>query len=118
MTISERIFELLKQRGMTQKEFSNRTDIGQSTISDWKRKKTNPSADKILTICEVLEVSPEELLSGKEPVRVKGRKQGFYVVEKTSELGGLIREYEGMDQFQRERLLGYLHALQEFGKKE
>ena len=38
MTISENIFELLKRRGMSQKEFSERTGIAQSTISDWKRK--------------------------------------------------------------------------------
>ena len=54
MIISEKIFALLEQRGMSQKEFSERTGISQSTISDWKRKQTNPSADKILKICEVL----------------------------------------------------------------
>ena len=52
--ISEKIFELILRNGMTQKEFSEETGISQSTISDWKRKGTNPSADKILKICEVL----------------------------------------------------------------
>ena len=46
--ISEKIFELILRNGMTQKEFSEETGISQSTISDWKRKGTNPSADKIL----------------------------------------------------------------------
>lgn len=54
--ISEKIFELILRNGMTQKEFSEETGISQSTISDWKRKGTNPSADKILKICEVLKV--------------------------------------------------------------
>ena len=44
----------MEQRGISQKEFANRTGISQSTISDWKRKKTNPAADKIMKICEVL----------------------------------------------------------------
>ena len=39
-TISDRIFELLKERGMSQKEFAEKTGIAESTISDWKRKKT------------------------------------------------------------------------------
>ena len=56
MMISERIFVLLDRKGMTQKEFSKQTGISQSTISEWKRKNTNPSADKILKICEVLHV--------------------------------------------------------------
>ena len=47
MTISERIFELLEKRGMSQKEFSEKTGIAQSSISDWKRKKTNPVSEHI-----------------------------------------------------------------------
>ena len=43
-------------------DFSKATGIAQSTISDWKRKKTNPSADKIMIICNVLKVTPYELL--------------------------------------------------------
>lgn len=44
MIISEKIFYLLDQKGITQKDFAVQTGISQSTISDWKRKKTNPSA--------------------------------------------------------------------------
>ena len=66
MIISEKIFYLLDQKGITQKDFAVQTGISQSTISDWKRKKTNPSADKILKICEILHVTPYELLSEKK----------------------------------------------------
>ena len=62
MNISGKIFELIREKGMTQKEFGKRTGIPQSTISDWKSKKLNPSSDKILIICDVLDVSPYELL--------------------------------------------------------
>ena len=53
-TISDKIFELLKEKGMSQKEFAQRTGIAESSISDWKKKRTNPVSDKILIICEVL----------------------------------------------------------------
>ena len=66
MTISERIFKLLQERGMSQKEFSDRTGIAQSSISDWKRKKTNPVSEKILIICDVPDVTPYELLGATE----------------------------------------------------
>lgn len=62
MKISERIFEIMEQKNITQLELAQATGIGQSTISDWKTKRTNPSADKIMKICRVLKVSPEELL--------------------------------------------------------
>ena len=45
MTISERIFKLMEEREIAQTDFSKATGIAQSTISDWKRKKTNPSSD-------------------------------------------------------------------------
>ena len=51
-TISDRIFELLKEKGMSQKEFAESTGIAESSISDWKKKRTNPVSDKILIICE------------------------------------------------------------------
>ena len=40
-TISDRIFELLKEKGMSQKEFAAQTGIAESSISDWKRKRTH-----------------------------------------------------------------------------
>ncbi len=39
-TVSDRIFELLKEKGMSQKEFAAKTGIAESTIRDWKKKKT------------------------------------------------------------------------------
>ena len=37
MTISNRIFERLKELDMSQQEFSKRTGILPSTISEWKK---------------------------------------------------------------------------------
>lgn len=62
MSIGDRVFKLIKERGLTQKEFSKRTGIAESTISDWKRKRLNPGADKLPVICKVLNVSADELL--------------------------------------------------------
>ena len=73
MTVGQRVFELLKQRGMTQKEFSEKTGIATTTISDWRKKNTNPGSDKILLICAALEVTPEYLLSGVSEDSDRGR---------------------------------------------
>ena len=62
MLISERIYQYLEEKGMSQYEFAKKTGISQSTVSDWRRKGTNPSADKIMIICDVLGISPYELL--------------------------------------------------------
>ena len=110
-TISDRIFELINERGMSQKDFAQKTGIAQSTISDWKRKKTNPVADKILIICETLRVSPYELLSGVEHIGSRSNENTTYVVDKGTELGVLIETYQNMNPSDQKRLLGYMQAL-------
>ena len=117
MTISEKIFELLEARGMSQKVFSERTGIAQSSISDWKRKKTNPVAEKILVICEVLQVTPYELLGGTDGEGNRSNPSDIIVVPKGSELGELVVEYTKMDKRAQGRLLGYAAAIQEMRKK-
>ena len=66
MTISERIFQRMEEKKLTQKEFSQATGISQSTICDWRRKGTNPASDKIMIICHCLDMDPVDLLSGAE----------------------------------------------------
>lgn len=110
-TISDRIFELLKERNMSQKEFAQKTGIAESTISDWKKKKTNPVSDKILIICEVLGVSPYDLLSGAEHRGVRSRENMTYVIDKGTELGILVEDYQNLDGSMQKKLLGYMEAL-------
>ena len=111
MTISEKIFALLEQKELSQKEFSEKTEISQSTISDWKRKRTNPSSDKILKICEVLQVSPYELLAEDDSVSSEITADHNIVLNKNEII--LLENYRNFSSRQKERLLGYLEALRE-----
>ena len=113
MTISERIFELLKKRGMSQKAFSEKTGISQSSISDWKRKKTNPVSEKILIICDALGVTPYELLGGTDGAGTRSNPSEFLMIDKRSELGQAAIEFLSMDPGMQGRILGYMKALQE-----
>ena len=63
MTINERIFYIMKQKNITQLELSQATGISQSTISDWKRKGTNPASDKLVVLANKgLGVDVDDLL--------------------------------------------------------
>ncbi len=112
-TVSDRIFELLKEKKMSQKEFAKRTGIAESSISDWKRKRTNPVSDKILVICEVLDITPYELLSGAEHTGNRSRDNDMYIISKGTELGMLVESYQRLDTDMQKRLIGYLEALKE-----
>lgn len=111
MIISERIFKILSEKKISQKSFSEKTGIAQSTISDWKTKKTNPAADKLMIICDVLDVSPYELLSGADDSNYA--QVEYVVVNKESEDYRMLEMIQNMDDSAKKRLLGYIEALQE-----
>lgn len=54
----------LKARGITMNKLAKETGIGQSTTDRWK-KGSLPSIDKIIKICEYLDVSADYLLGIK-----------------------------------------------------
>lgn len=113
MTISERVFYRLKEIGMSQKVFSEHTGIPPSTISEWKSKKTNPTSEKIMLICNVLNVTAEWLLSGADNTGGKGNKLNLIVVDRTTEIGEVVTTYNELDKASRDRLLGYMMALKD-----
>ena len=117
MTVSQRIFKILDERKITQKAFSEMTGIPQSTISDWRKKNTNPASDKILIICEALKVTPYELLSSVQEEGNRSRGMQCRVVAEESEEGELIRMYDLLSQGQKERLFGYMEAMLGFMEK-
>lgn len=115
MLISQRIFELLEEKKISQKDFSLRTGIAQSTISDWKRKKTNPAADKIMLICEVLKVTPYELLSD---TRNGCSGTDYVLIGKGTDEHMLIEQYRSLKQMDKGRILGYMQLLREINEQE
>ena len=66
MVIYEKIFNRLDELHMSQIELSRRTGIATSTISDWRKKKINPQADKLISICKALDISLVELLCDED----------------------------------------------------
>jgi len=110
-TIGEHLITMIRSSGMTQKDFSERTGIPQSTISDWKGKKLNPSSDKILPICDVLGVSPYEVLAAGR----KGKKYNPDRIEirTDSEEYALLELYRSLPARQKERVVGYIQAIRD-----
>ena len=111
MTIGERVIDIIRDRGMTQKEFSEKTGIPQSTMSSWKGKKQNPSIDKLKAICDVLRVDPYYLLSGTESNETL--KNDYVMVYKDNDEYQLLIEYRKLDHDSKSRIQGYLAALRE-----
>ena len=121
MIISERIFKILNNKHMSQNAFAKKVGLSSSTISDWKTKKTNPTAEKIMPICEVLKITPEQLLTGKGidedyDGNSTGKTKEDFVI--TSSDVRILEDYHGLKEAQRKRLLKYMEALKQIEELE
>lgn len=111
ISVTDKIFELLRENKMSQKELSDLTGISTSAISDWKHKGTIPSAMKVKKICEVLGVAPEDILGS-----VKAEPKEQFVIEKDSELYEFVKLYDSMEVDVRKRILAYALAMMKMEK--
>lgn len=111
MTVGERIFYLLEQKNMKQKELSDITGISTTSISNWRKRNTNPSADKILIIAKALDVTPEYLLSGITEEGKRSNRLEYMVLPKDTEERQLIEMFGSLDMDSRKRLFEYAKKL-------
>ena len=116
MIISERIFYIMEQKNMSQLELSRRTGIATSNISDWKKKKTNPKADCLLSICDALDITPEQLLTGKgiDP-EYKDTDMDYEVTRSDIKI---LKQIHSLGDEQYKRLMTYMKALQKLEQME
>ena len=118
MTISERILKVMKERNMTQVEFAKQVGIASSTISEWKKRKTNPTVDKIMDICNVLQITPEQLLTGKGIEDEKEIAIALPESRFTPEDIRMVNDYHGLKEKQQKRLIAYIDALKKIESLE
>ena len=109
MTISERLFHIMDDKQISMPELARMTGISRHTIFDWQRRKTNPGADKIMIICEALQISPEELLVG-------AGESAAYDPDFRFDAGSfetqIITRCQGFSDAKKRRLLAYISMLE------
>lgn len=95
---------------MSQSELSRRTGISTSTINDWKKKKINPQADKLVVISRALDMSLADLLGedGDENSSVDYSAEEKYLIEC----------YRRSDDQVRRHMLRYMELIDKDDTKE
>ena len=64
MNIGEKLYELRKEKHLSQEEVAEKLDVTRQTISKWETNQSTPDFDKIKPLCELYEISADELLTG------------------------------------------------------
>ncbi len=72
MTIGEKLLNLRKQKNLSQEEVANRLNVSRQTISKWETDQSTPDLDKIGPLCELFEISADELIIGKSNSKLVG----------------------------------------------
>ena len=66
MSLGQRLIELRKSKQLSQEEVAEKLNVTRQTISKWETNQSSPEFDKILPLCELFEISTDELLTGRK----------------------------------------------------
>ena len=65
MNLGENLFNLRKEKGLSQEEVAEKLNVTRQTVSKWETNQSTPDFDKIIPICELYGITTDELLQGK-----------------------------------------------------
>lgn len=100
MTIGEKIAQLRIAAGISQELLAEKIDVTRQSVSKWEVGQALPQIDKVLQLCEIFNISADELLRDK--IEIKGMADGKE----------LSNKYFGTDGFRGEANVGLtsMHA--------
>lgn len=67
MEFNNKLYELRKQKGLSQEELAGRLNVSRQTISKWEVGESAPDMDNLVSISELFGVSLDELVLDKAP---------------------------------------------------
>lgn len=62
--LGEKLLDLRKSKGLSQEEVADKLGVTRQTVSKWETDQSTPDFDKIAPLCELYEISADELLTG------------------------------------------------------
>ena len=103
---------LLDEKGLKNADVARATGISNMTLSDWKRGKTVPKADKMQKIAEFLNVSVEYLMTGNEvKFIVETAKNDALLTKMPSRIKEYALKLAEMPKEQQEQIMSLIDML-------
>ena len=66
MEFNNRLYQLRKQKGLSQEELASRLNVSRQTVSKWEVGDSTPDMEKLAAMSELFDVSLDQLVLGKE----------------------------------------------------
>lgn len=99
--INERIVELRTERHWSEYQLSEKSGIGQSTISSWSRTKSMPTIPNLEKICNAFGITLSQFFAGKE-------ENTLSLTDRQLEM---LNSFDRLDPKQQENLIQFLMSL-------
>ncbi len=103
MNLGEKLFELRKSKNLTQDDVAEKLEVTRQTISKWETNQSTPDFDKIVPLCNLYEITPNELLMKERQKENSQNEQENNFEEKQKHLftkGKENNNYENMTKMQ------------------
>lgn len=66
MEFNNKLYELRKQKGLSQEELANKMNVSRQTVSKWELGDSTPDMEKLIGLSDLFDISLDELVLGKE----------------------------------------------------
>lgn len=67
MNIGERIYQLRTEKSLSQGDLADRLEVSRQSVSKWENNTAVPDLDKLIKICDIFEISLDELTGREKP---------------------------------------------------
>ncbi len=74
MTIGEKISYLRTVRGLSQEQLAEKINVSRQSISKWEINQALPQIDKVVMLCDLLDISADDLLREKKEIMDEKKK--------------------------------------------
>jgi transcriptional regulator with XRE-family HTH domain len=65
MEFGNKLYEMRKEKGLSQEELASRLEVTRQTVSKWELGDSTPDLDKLVLLAELFEISLDELVLDK-----------------------------------------------------
>ena len=79
MDFNNRLYQLRKQKGLSQEELANRLNVSRQTVSKWEVGDSTPDLEKLIAMSDLFDVSLEKLVMGKEEEKGQEAQKSEFV---------------------------------------
>ena len=69
MNFSEKLFDLRKQKGLSQEDLADKLDVSRQTISKWETGQTTPEMEKLIEMSKLFEITIDELVGNEREIK-------------------------------------------------